>query len=123
MGQVSSPSSYMNLEEPDLPTTDHGEAIVNMLASQNESLSSTAEQHLAFMLEWAGHMNIPAVILPPIPQPCYVQYGRFLSTYCLKTSANNVQLWIRVPFTEAGLQSFREVHKMCDGPANLGAYK
>lgn len=120
VGQVSSPSPYIqNMEESELPITDHGEAIAHAL-SQSGSLSSTAEKHLAFMLEWAGHMNIPAVILPPISQECHIQYGRFLSTYCLKTSASNVQLWVRVPFSESGLQSFREVHKMCDGPANLG---
>jgi len=121
VGQVISPSLYsQNTTQTDLSTTDYGEAIVRALSSNDNLSSTSAEQHLAFMLEWAGHMNIPAVILPPIPQECHIQYGRFLSTHCLKTSASNVQLWVRVPFTESGLQSFREVHKMCDGPANLG---
>ena len=125
MGEVLSPPLYFDQDkdammESESSSRDQGEAIIQALYKSN-ALSSTAEKHLSFMLDWAGHMNIPAVILPPIPKESYIPYGRFLATQCLKASANNLQLWIRVPFTEAGLQSFRELHKMCDNPSNVGA--
>jgi hypothetical protein len=135
VGEVSSPSMYMRhanqnhtsvdmiMSDPGFSSmstsADQGEAIVQALDLNND-LSIAAEEHLSFMLEWAGHMSIPAVILPTIPLQGSIGYGRFLSTQSLKTNANNVQLWVRVPFTEEGLQSFTQLHRMCDGPSNLG---
>lgn len=72
------------------------------------------------MLDWAAHMNIPACILPPIPEKNYVAYGRYLATHALKSSANNVQLWVRVAFNQESLERFNFVHKLCDGAMNLG---
>lgn len=123
IGKMTSPPVYV--QQRGTSENAEGEAIVEALcnANTNSSLASLAEDHLSFMLEWAGHMNIPAVICPPIPhqERCNpISYYRFLSSQCLKASANNIQLWVRVPFTEEGLNSFRDLHKMCDGPANLG---
>jgi protein arginine N-methyltransferase 5 len=79
-----------------------------------------AEHHLTYMLDFASHMNIPACILPPIPETNYVAYGRYLATHALKSSANNVQLWVRVAFNQESLERFNLVHKLCDGAMNLG---
>ncbi len=128
VGKVSSPSIYFNVEsqastddvmETDV-VTDQGERLIKALDGKNK-LSNCAEKHLAFMLDWAAHMNIPAVILPSIFEESRISYGRFLATHCLKASSNQVQLWIRVPFTNNGLQTFQNLHKMIDGPANVGA--
>jgi hypothetical protein len=116
VGKISSPSVYLENEKE----SAEGDAIIQALCERGP-FASIAEEHLSFMLEWASHMNIPAVICPQIPKENPMQYLRFLSSNCLKASANNLQLWIRVPFTEEGLQSFRELHKMCDGPANVGS--
>jgi len=138
VGEVSSPAFYLrqnsrgNSDQSDLfmsdamatpnPTmeSDNGDALVQTLCQENETAASLAKDHLAFMLDWAGHMNIPAVILPSIPKLNARQYINFLASQCLKCSSNNVQLWIRVPFSNEGLQSYRELHKACDTPANIG---
>ena len=105
---------------------DKGQALIEKICSPNTSPNEkrSAEEHFAFMLEWAGHMTIPAVILPAIPLHLHstatLAYGRFLASQCLKTSASNIQLWLRVPFTEEAIQAFCILHKVCDGPSNLG---
>ena len=141
IGNVSSPSAYYNnstekvgndisapqagamgmqMETDQGCYMDQGQALIKALRGRGK-LSISAEKHLSFMLDWSAHMNIPAVILPAIIEESRISYGRFLATQCLKASANQVQLWMRVPFTEEGLQSFQSLHKMIDGPSNVGA--
>lgn len=116
IGKIISPLIYMDQYQENI----EGDAIINALCDVGP-LSMLAEEHLSFMIEWAAHMNIPGVILPPLPIEGAMSYCRFIASNCLKASASNLQIWIRVPFTEDGLQAFRELHKICDGPANVGA--
>ncbi len=101
-------------------TCNFGEKIISSLSEPNKTAASI--RYLEYMLEWAAHMNIPAVILPPIPSlpEQTVQYGRFLATQVLKSGANNVQLWIRVNLNRESVESFMAIHRMCDGASNLG---
>jgi protein arginine N-methyltransferase 5 len=76
-----------------------------------------------YMLDWAGHMNIPAVILPPVSiddNRDHLNYGRYLAAQVLKCSANNVQLWVRVPFHKQSMERYQMLHRLCDGASNLG---
>ena len=102
------------------PACDFGEGIVSALTDPHRR--SAAAKHFEYMLDWTAHMNIPAAILPPIPsQPeQYLQYGRFLATQVLKSSANNVHLWVRVNFDRESIERFMMIHRMCDGASNLG---
>jgi hypothetical protein len=91
VGEVSSPSIYMRHEnqnhtfvdmimsDPGFSSmsADQGEAIFQALDLNND-LSSAAEENLSSMLEWAGHVSIPAVILPTIPLQGSIRYGQFL---------------------------------------------
>jgi len=122
VGMVTSPPVYMNemeMSDSSVQRCNFGQDLVAALSKDSAS-ASVAADHLSFMLEWAAHMNIPAVILPPIPKDNFVDYGRFLATQTLKSSANNVQLWVRVAFDKESMQRFHMVHRLCDGAANLG---
>ncbi len=124
VGLVTSPSMYRNdmaMETSDISAntiTDHGEDLVAALSC--DDLARSAEKHFTFMTEWTSHMNIPAIVLPPIPKESFMDYGRFLSTLAPKTGANNVQLWLRVNLDKVSVQNFMIVHRLCDGAANLG---
>ena len=78
--------------------------------------------HIPKQMEWASHMGIPAVILPPIPtDPSQAtEYARIVASASLKSSASNGQLWIRTPLTQEGLSAFAALHKLCDGLTNVG---
>ena len=133
VGMVSSPPVYSNnaMEtETETESTSNaststskwnfGQDLVTALSSKDRSTNAMAEHHFTYMIDWAAHMNIPACILPPIPETNYVAYGRYLATHALKSSANNVQLWVRVAFNQESLERFNFVHKLCDGAMNLG---
>jgi len=86
-------------------------------------------QKLDKMVEWACHMNIPAIILPEVPcdgvneaanMSETLDYARALSSVVPKCAASNVHLWIRVPFRDKALQSFQFLHAKCDYAMNLG---
>jgi protein arginine N-methyltransferase 5 len=99
---------------------NHGQDLIAALSSNDRSTTAIAENYFTYMLDWAAHMNIPACVLPPIPNNNFVAYGRYLATQALKSSANNVQLWVRVAFDHGSLERFNHVHKLCDGALNLG---
>jgi hypothetical protein len=114
-------------DDEQIPKWNFGQDIISALSNPHKS--PTATKHLEYMLEWTAHMNIPAAILPPIPPRTrtkskpdeqYLQYGRFLATQVLKSSANNVQLWVRVNFDRESVERFMTIHRMCDGASNLG---
>lgn len=95
----------------------------NRLMEQLFSPSSKeTESIISYMLDWAGHMTIPAVILPSIPDEPEraVQYARVVSSLAWKASARNIQLWIRTSCTPKALEAFSLLHKRCDGASNIG---
>ena len=96
-----------------------------LVAALSTTSAPMASRHVKFMLDWAGHMSIPAVILPSVPSDdaddgAAVGYARLLSTLALEASAANVQLWVRVAATESALRAFELLHARCDRPANVG---
>uniref|UniRef100_A0A6U3ZRB4 Protein arginine N-methyltransferase n=1 Tax=Ditylum brightwellii TaxID=49249 RepID=A0A6U3ZRB4_9STRA len=100
-----------------------GTALIEALANHDTRVRLSAEANLKSMVEWASHMSIPAVILPPIPTKnpaAALSYARVLSNIALQCSATNVQLWIRTPLTQAAIEAFDLLHRRCDGPSNLG---
>lgn len=121
VGVVTSPENFIPMVQTngDVSRENRGEELIDALNGTSR-LKQQAEDALSYMAEWAGHMNIPAVILPRIPSTNYMNYGRFLASQALKSSANGVQLWVRMPFEKEYIDAFRMVHKMCDGAANLG---
>lgn len=73
-------------------------------------------------MEWAQHMNIPAVILPPIPKtknPAS-DYARLVASAALNTSSSNGQVWIKTELSEESLFAFEKLHRRCDGASNVG---
>jgi type II protein arginine methyltransferase len=73
-------------------------------------------------MEWAQHMNIPAVILPPIPNKknpaC--DYARLVASAALNASSSNGQVWIKTELSEDSLFAFEKLHRRCDGASNVG---
>ena len=103
----------------------NGSGLVTALSTPSPPANKLASRHLKFMVDWAGHMSIPACILPGVVPAAHddlasANYARLLSTLALEASANNVQLWVRLPATEEALRAFELLHSRCDHPANLG---
>ena len=104
----------------------NGSGLVAALSTTSApaAAAAMASRHVKFMLDWAGHMSIPAVILPSVPcdddDGSAAGYARLLSTLALEASAANAQLWVRVAATEASLRAFDLLHARCDRPANVG---
>jgi len=97
-----------------------GTRLVEQLTGSNPK---EAETFISYMLDWAGHMTIPAVILPSIPEgsvQAALQYTRIVSSLAWKASARNIQIWIRTPCTLKALDSFTLLHKRCDSASNIG---
>jgi type II protein arginine methyltransferase len=84
--------------------------------------SNTLSIHLPRQMEWAHHMNIPAVILPTISQERKkaIEYARLISSMAYVASGINSQLWIKTDLTEESLLAFELLHRQCDGPNNIG---
>jgi len=84
--------------------------------------SPTIQQDLSKQMEWAHHMNIPAVILPQIPKNIIdaTNYARLVSSVALTASTNNGQVWIKTFLNEESLASFEKLHRQCDGAGNVG---
>lgn len=119
VGMVSSPEIMDMNDFDDHSKRNTGQELVQSFNGTDTDVLQV-EKILSYMLDWAAHMNIPAVILPQIPCADFINYGRFLASQVLKSSANNVQLWLRMPFDKRCVDAFRMVHKMCNGAANLG---
>jgi len=86
------------------------------------SIRRNAEHVFKSSLAWAIHMNIPAVIVPPVPLDATesLNYARVLSGLTLNCSVGNVQLWVRTPFHAEYLEAFNLLCQRCDIPSNLG---
>jgi type II protein arginine methyltransferase len=71
-------------------------------------------------LEWAIHMGIPAVILPPPAPGAAMEYAGIVQTLALEAQANNLQIWIRTHLAEKSLAEYELVQTLCDGLSNIG---
>lgn len=73
-------------------------------------------------LEWANHMNIPAVLLPEIPSEtrAKIEYAQCVASLALTASATSGNLWIRTHLNQSSLSHFECLHRQCDGPSNVG---
>jgi protein arginine N-methyltransferase 5 len=100
------------------------------------------------MMEWASHMNIPAVILPPIPDlenqrirehnqngvticgmtgtnincAAAKQYARLIANLATSPicASSHVQLWVRVPLRTYDMQAFQLLLTRCDHASCVG---
>ena len=100
------------------------------------------------MMEWASHMNIPAVILPPIPDlenqrirehnqngvaicgmtgtnincDAAKQYARLIANLATSPicASSHVQLWVRVPLRTYDMQAFQLLLARCDHASCVG---
>jgi len=72
-----------------IPKWNFGQDIL-ISALSNPQKAPTATAHLEYMLEWTAHMNTPAAIR-------------------VKSSANNVQLWVRVDFDRESVERFMTI--------------
>lgn len=119
--EVEENSKTMNTEESSsslkATTLISGSKLVSQLTS-----SSSAETILRDSIAWACHMNIPAVILPPVPSDPLgsLNYSSMLSSIALNCSAHSVQLWIRTPFDVSSFEAFELLCRRCNSRTNLG---
>jgi len=70
-------------------------------------------------MEWAQHMNIPAVLLPEV-SPRDVDTCQKIASLALVASASNGQVWIQTRLTEDSINAFDSLHRFCDGASNVG---
>lgn len=79
-------------------------------------------ERLPKQMEWAHHMNIPAVILPSIPltKNHAAEYARVVASVALTASGTNGQVWIKTDLHETSLAAFEKLHRRCDGASNVG---
>lgn len=83
------------------------------------STPETLLTRLSVQLEWAIHMGIPAVILPPPPSDRLVEYARALQSLALDAQSSNIQLWIKTMLSDKALEQYELLHRLCDGLPNI----
>lgn len=75
--------------------------------------------------EWAYHMNLPAVLLPPMPTSATIHnYASELTNQANKASATcslNFQLWVPISLTRQSLNDWQLVYRMCGQSSHVGA--
>jgi hypothetical protein len=142
------PFSEQNVSYP-------GSELIKALTSISSSAEASTKRNeanaiFAGMLDWASHMNIPAVILPPVPLTEFggqdededmfdnstrptqktsmnnrsaKEYARLLSTIATGSfcTTSHVQLWIRVPLSLVGMRAFQLLLARCDHNPSIGA--
>ena len=123
-----------------------GQSLINSLCCPTTSPKTRREATKILWggLEWASHMNIPAVILPSPTDdsdededmfdaaPCkptstankaasreYAQLVSSISTSSICTTSH-VQLWIRVPLSIQAMQAFQLLLDRCDHSPSIG---
>lgn len=124
-----------------------GQSLINSLCRPTTSPEKRRESSRILWggLEWASHMNIPAVILPSPTDddsdededmfdaaPCkptsvankaasrdYAQLVSAISTSSICTTSH-VQLWIRVPLSMQAMQAFQLLLDRCDHSPSIG---
>jgi type II protein arginine methyltransferase len=75
---------------------------------------------LEYQIEWAMHMGIPAVILPPPPSGALMEYARVLQSLAIKAQSSNLQLWIRTAATDQAIGDYDVLQRFCGSVSNIG---
>lgn len=117
--------------------------LIDALTDSAGGMTGPANQIFWGMMEWASHMNIPAVILPSIPyefsieqDDCLVsmscgpnincdaakEYARLLANLAASPicASSHVQLWVRVSLCTYALQAFQLLLARCDHAPCIG---
>eukprot|EP00980_Cylindrotheca_fusiformis_P012625 scaffold3084_cov144-Cylindrotheca_fusiformis.AAC.73 len=76
-------------------------------------------ERLSPQIEWASHMGIPAVILPPPPLDMVVEYAHILQSLALRAQSSNIQFWVTTALKEKSIQEYELLHRLCDGLPNI----
>lgn len=87
---------------------------------RDESFSNYFFDKLTKQIEWAIHMGIPAVILPPAPSGRIFEYARVILSLGLEAQASNLQIWIRTRLNVSSLDNYGILNQLCDGLSNIG---
>jgi type II protein arginine methyltransferase len=88
---------------------------VTPATSSNEFVSK-----LEYQIEWAMHMGIPAVILPPPPPEALMEFARVLQSLAIKAQASNLQLWIRTGASDKAMSDYDLLQRFCGSLPNIG---
>lgn len=111
----------MNEEEPNTTTNNDQSrmdieetAITNHNKKPSHNHFAALEDNLYSSIQWSIHMNIPAIILPSLPNKKrdVQQYATMIYRVMMRcewingtsSSTSSLQLWIPVPFTKRGYQ-------------------
>ena len=116
------------LKLPDLhtwSTTIVGEMVVSSSSSNQTNQDPYQFAEWQYGLEWALHMGLPAVLIPPLPQSdddtALASYARLVEWAAHQCRASGCRLWIPlVPLTAAALQAWRRVLQYSRYPNQLG---
>uniref|UniRef100_A0A7S4AFU0 Protein arginine N-methyltransferase n=1 Tax=Pseudo-nitzschia australis TaxID=44445 RepID=A0A7S4AFU0_9STRA len=93
----------------------------NASSSSNSNSNPSFFEKVEKQIEWAIHMGIPAVILPPPPTTGGIpDYAGVILSLALEAQASNLQIWIRTRITAQSLENYELLHRLCDGPPNVG---
>jgi len=94
-------------------------SVVGRLKTTSKAPNSKDGTTLA--LQWAHHMNLPAVLLPPVPSDNIHNYAANLLQKALQTTELSFQLWVPLYLSQSSLQDWAMMYKMCDGNHHIGA--
>lgn len=75
---------------------------------------------LSYQIEWAMHMSIPAVILPPPPAGALMEFARVLQSLAIKAQSSNLQLWIRTGASDKAIADYDLLQRFCGSLPNIG---
>ncbi|VEU41073.1 unnamed protein product [Pseudo-nitzschia multistriata] len=87
---------------------------------QQDNSQDSFFQKIGKQIEWAIHMGIPAVILPPPPYGGLQDYARMILSLGLEAQASNLQIWIKTRLNVSSLENYERLHRLCDGLSNIG---
>lgn len=135
VGMVADPPQYKSYS--DTPGMQLMKDLTSSECSpQASSKRKEATAILMGMLEFASHMNIPAVILPPVPLeedmfndkevdvngPSSKEYARLVNTIATSNicTTSHVQLWIRVALSIPHLRAATLMLERCNHPPVIG---
>ena len=90
------------------------------ITEQDTSNSEQFFDKIYKQIEWAIHMGIPAVILPPPPTGAVMDYARIVHSLAIEAQSSNLQIWVKTYLTETSLEGFGLLHQFCDGLSNIG---
>ncbi|EOD11657.1 hypothetical protein EMIHUDRAFT_67341 [Emiliania huxleyi CCMP1516] len=89
------------------------------LDSADEALRKQSEAAFKQEVAWAAHLNVPAVMLPPVGSDA-VNYAHCVNQALL--SAPHIQFWVRVPITHPPQSTAEAAGGDEDGSSGTGAW-